>query len=110
MAVVSRSGRPTRRLLAVVLMLALSTSGIMARLAYLQLIRHQDYAQQAQDEHTDRKALLAHRGNILDRNGNPLATSVDTFDILIDRDVWQEARVASSASGALAPLVGWSPT
>lgn len=106
MAAVTRSGRPTWRLLAVALVFTLSTAGIVARLAYLQLFQHQDYALEAQAEHIDRQTLAAHRGNILDRNGYPLATSVDTFDILVDRTVWQDSGVAATASSALAPVLG----
>src|SRR5712692_125366 len=110
MTVISRPGRSSWRLLAVALVMALSTAGILARLAYLQLVRHQDYALEAQGEHIDRRAIPAHRGNILDRNSNPLATSVDTFDILVDRRIWQDPRVAEAASSTLSGLLGRSTT
>lgn len=106
MAVSAWSGRSSWRLLSVALFFVLSTAGITVRLAYLQLIRHQDYILEAQGEHIDSRTVAAHRGNILDRNGNPLATSVDTFDILVDRHVWQDEAVASRGAAALAPLVG----
>src|SRR5712692_4969909 len=110
MTVISRPGRSSWRLFAVALVMALSTAGILARLAYLQLVRHQDYALEAQGEHIDRRAIPAHRGNILDRNGNPLATSVDTFDVLVDRRIWLDPHVAEVASVTLAPLLGRSAT
>jgi cell division protein FtsI/penicillin-binding protein 2 len=88
--------------------MGLSTTGIVVRLAFLQLVHHQDYALEAQGEHVDRKDVPAHRGAILDRNGNPLATSIDTFDILADRHVWQDRRISDSASTALAGLLGKS--
>ncbi|MGI8554318.1 MAG: peptidoglycan D,D-transpeptidase FtsI family protein [Dehalococcoidia bacterium] len=105
MAISGTSGRLTWRLLSVALVLGLSTTGLVARLAYLQIVRHQDYTLEAQGEHLDRKIVPAHRGNILDRNLNPLATSVDTFDILVDRHVWQDARIAQRGADALAPLL-----
>jgi cell division protein FtsI (penicillin-binding protein 3) len=104
-----RSAHPVWRLYAVALVFALSTAGLLARLAYLQLVQHQDYALEAQNEHVQRQAIPAHRGSILDRNGNPLATSVDTFDVLVDRRVWQDGRIADVASASLAPLLGRSP-
>jgi cell division protein FtsI/penicillin-binding protein 2 len=104
----SRSGRSSWRLFAVGLLMALSTAGIMTRLALLQLVHHQDYELEAQGEHIDRKDLPAHRGNILDRSGNPLATSVDTFDILVDRRLWLDRRTADAGSSALAGLLGRS--
>jgi stage V sporulation protein D (sporulation-specific penicillin-binding protein) len=108
MATLNRSNRPSWRLLAVGLVFALSGAGIVARLAYLQLVRHQDYALEAQGEHIDRRALPAHRGTILDRSGNPLATSVDSYDILVDRRIWQDSRIANSSSLSLASLLGLS--
>src|SRR5690242_9392798 len=106
MAATSRVNRPSWRLLAVGLVFALSGAGIVARLAYLQLVRHQDYALEAQGEHIDRRALPAHRGAILDRSGNPLATSVDSFDILVDRRIWQDSRAAQASSATLASVLG----
>jgi len=106
MAVSARNAHSSWRLLAVALIFALSTAGIMARLAYLQLLRHENYSLEAEGEHLDSKTTPAHRGSILDRNGNPLATSVDTFDVLVDRHVWQEAGVAAQGAAALGPLLG----
>ncbi len=108
MSALPRPVRSSWRLYAVAFVFALSTAGLVARLAYLQLLRHQDYALEAQNEHIERQAIPAHRGNILDRNGNPLATSVDTFDILVDRHAWQDSRTANVASAGLAQLLGRS--
>jgi cell division protein FtsI/penicillin-binding protein 2 len=106
MSVPSKHDRTQWRLLSVALVLGLSTAGIVTRLAYLQLVRHQDYTIEAQGEHIDRESVPAHRGNILDRNGNPLATSVDTFDVLVDRHIWRDTNTATRGSSALAPLLG----
>ena len=53
-----------------------------------------------------RQTIPSHRGSILDRNGNPLATSVDTVDVLVDRHVWQDTDVAAKGAAALAPVLG----
>ena len=53
----------------------LATGGLVARLAYIQLINHDFYREQANAEHFDRREVRTTRGAILDRNGFPLATS-----------------------------------
>lgn len=105
MAGAGRSRRSSWRVLTVALFLALSTSGLVARLAFLQLVSHQQYQLEAQGEHLDRRQVLAHRGSILDQNGYPLATSVDTFDILVNHQAWQDVAVAEKDAQQLAPLL-----
>jgi cell division protein FtsI/penicillin-binding protein 2 len=109
MAISTRNPYISWRLSAVALIFVLSAAGIMARLAYLQLARHENYTLEAQGEHLDSKTIPAHRGSILDRNGNPLATSVDTVDVLVDRHVWQDADLAAKGSAQLATLLGKTP-
>lgn len=106
MTVQGGSNAIPRRILAVAFILALSAAGLTARLAYLQVVRHQDYSLEAQGEHLDRETIYAHRGTILDRNLNPLAVSVDTFDILVDTHVWKDASMAQRGAQALAPVIG----
>jgi cell division protein FtsI/penicillin-binding protein 2 len=86
---------------------ALATFGIVARLAYVQLLHHDYYREQANAEHFDKREVRSTRGAILDRNGFPLATSVDVFDLYIDRRAWEEVpqRAVTTAEG-LAPLLG----
>lgn len=47
------------------------------RLAYLQLLKHGDYASAAEAQRTNTMTLHAKRGTIYDRNGNALAMSVE---------------------------------
>ena len=94
------------RLWAVALVLGIAAAGLVGRLAYLQIIAHPDYSAEAHGEHLDVRSLPAHRGAILDRNGYPLAISVDTWDIAIDRKVWSDERLATRAAAKLAPLLG----
>ena len=97
------------RLTAVAVVLALCASGLVARLAYLQIVRHAEYQGQAIDEHLESHVIPAHRGSIVDANGFPLATSIDTYDIAIDRNVWQNQGVPDQVTPVLAPLLGRAP-
>lgn len=100
------SVRPLWRLWAVALALGICTTGLVARLAYLQVIQHPEYSAEAQGEHIGTRPLPAHRGTILDRNGYPLATSIDTWDVSVDRAIWADEKLALRAAGKLAPLLG----
>jgi cell division protein FtsI/penicillin-binding protein 2 len=88
---VSRVGSGiARRLAIVVAVLVVALLGLVGRLVDLQLINHQDYRQQAQAEHVSRVDIIPRRGAILDRNGYPLAASVDAYDVLVDKHIWGE--------------------
>src|SRR5690606_2639072 len=81
--------------------LALATAGIVARLADIQLVNHDHYLAKANAEHVDRREIPSTRGAILDRNGFPLATSVEVFDLYIDRRAWERhpERALKTAEG-----------
>jgi cell division protein FtsI (penicillin-binding protein 3) len=66
----------------VAIAMVLSTFGV--RLVQLQGLDPQDYAQMAADEGTVTVVLPATRGDILDRNGEPIARSVDGKMIIAD--------------------------
>ncbi len=104
-----RSGRLTWRLFTIAVVLAASAAGLVGRLAYLQIIRHDHYVQEAQGEHISRQVVRAPRGAILDRNGYPLATTVQAYDIYIERKAWQDPQVAREAAELIAPIVGQEP-
>jgi cell division protein FtsI/penicillin-binding protein 2 len=89
----------------------LATSGLVARLAYIQLVNHDYYRQQANAEHFDKREVQTTRGAILDRNGFPLATSVEVFDLYIDHRAWEKrpSRAQETAAG-LAPFLGTDPS
>jgi stage V sporulation protein D (sporulation-specific penicillin-binding protein) len=101
-----REGRQVWRLWAVVLVLGMSAAGLTARLAYLQILEHPERTRAASEEHFGERELPAHRGAILDRNGYPLATSIDAWDVAVDRKLWADEKVALRAAEKLAPLLG----
>jgi cell division protein FtsI/penicillin-binding protein 2 len=93
----------------VVVVLIIGTLGLVGRLAHLQLVSHQQYQAEAQDEHQDNLVLNPTRGAILDRNGYPLAASVDAYDVVVDSQVWDDPAQAQSRAEALAEVVDRPP-
>jgi cell division protein FtsI/penicillin-binding protein 2 len=82
---------------------------VFARLIQLQVIEHHAYAQAARDELSASNTIYAHRGTILDRNGDVLATSVDTWDIYVSSRAWAEPGRAKAASEQLGAILGVEP-
>lgn len=98
--------RPDWRLATLITLLFVSMIVLISRLVQLQIVHHDSYLLEAQGSHFDSRAIPGRRGSILDRNGYPLAISVDTFDVYIDRKLWQEAEIASKGEAALYSLLG----
>ncbi|HLF71370.1 MAG TPA: penicillin-binding protein 2 [Dehalococcoidia bacterium] len=105
----ARTGRFTWRLALLASVLFLSTFGIVGRLAYIQIVHHDRYSLEAQAEHLDKREVRSSRGAILDRNGFPLATSLDVYDVYIDRRAWPDPSVAKDVATQLAPMLGKPP-
>jgi cell division protein FtsI/penicillin-binding protein 2 len=51
-------------------------SGFVARLIYLQVIKHDEYAALAAEKHVYKHVIYAERGTILDANNDVLAHNV----------------------------------
>jgi cell division protein FtsI/penicillin-binding protein 2 len=83
--------------------------GLTARTAYIQIVDEDHYKSEARNEHFGQQEIRAPRGAILDRNGYPLATTVDAFDIYIDRKVWQDIATARRAADFIAPVIDRAP-
>ncbi|MPZ99769.1 MAG: hypothetical protein GEU80_10625 [Dehalococcoidia bacterium] len=92
----------------VALAMGLSLLVLVVRMVELQVVNHERYIEQAADTRASGAATLtAPRGAILDATGYPLAISIDTWDIYIDRYVWaQDPDAASGAAIALAGMLG----
>src|SRR5262249_26774614 len=65
------------RVLIVLIVLGLWSAGVEARLVHLQVFRHQDMRALAQRQQKREVPLASRRGDIVDRNGQMLAYSVD---------------------------------
>jgi cell division protein FtsI (penicillin-binding protein 3) len=90
------------RVLAAAVLFSLWTAGIEARLVYLQVIDHADMTARADRQHMRTITAPAKRGEIVDRNGNVLAYSVDADSIFADpSEIEHPDRVAQLVCGAL---------
>lgn len=82
---------------------------ICLRLVQIQVIDHNAYAAQAEAELAGSTTSFAQRGAILDRNGNVLSSSVDTWDIYVNSHSWRDEEAAERASEAIAAVTGAEP-
>ena len=92
-----------RFLAAVITFLGLALIG---RLAYVQLALHDHYGAMAKDEHWRQIAVPPRRGDIVDRTGIPLATTV-TYQSLYATT--SEISHPSATAASLAPILGIDP-
>ncbi len=104
-----RMARVSWRLLLLGALFGVLSIFVVGRLAQLQILNHGHYEVEAQDEHTGEEKVYPPRGAILDRNGYPLALTLDTYDIYISRQVWQDQQVAANGAQALASILGKTP-
>lgn len=77
---------------------------LVGRLVQLQVIDHAHYARAAQQELIGKDVIYARRGSILDRNGNVLAASVNTWDIYVNSRTWKDAASVKSSNALAAAL------
>ncbi|MSQ09582.1 MAG: penicillin-binding protein 2 [Dehalococcoidia bacterium] len=68
----------------VMFMLGASSLLLVGKIAHIQLVEHADFAMQADDNHWGKQLLMAPRGAVRDRNGNPLAMSINRWELSID--------------------------
>ncbi len=103
-------GRFGWRLALFALVLAVGTAGIVFRLVQIQILHHEVYKLRAEDEHLEKRVITSTRGAILDRNGFPLAASIDVFDVYADRRAWHSdpTGIAQGIAVEVAPLLGKS--
>ncbi len=85
-----RLADPRKRLRASLLLLGAVLSLLVGRLVQLQGIEASTYAEMARSSRMQVVSVPAIRGPILDRNGAPLAQSVEAYDIVADPQVISE--------------------
>ena len=80
--------------------------GLLGRLAYLQVVKHEEYSRLAEAQHAKTIPLVPKRGPILDRAGQPLAVSSQAESLYA-----LPARIddAGRLAARLAPVLGDSP-
>ena len=89
---------PARRLVALLVGMALALGGIVARLALLQVRESGAYAALGVEQRLRTEQLGARRAEILDRTGSPLAITLDA------RDVYANPRLVTDPVGEAASL------
>lgn len=99
---VGKGGRG-RRGSVLLIITAVAFSLFAVRLVDLQVIKGPDLAAAALEQRIKTKAIPAIRGNILDTNGEPLATTVEARDITADQTLITDP---AAVGAALAPILG----
>ena len=74
---------------------------IIVRLAYIQIIKHKFYLEKSQDQRTRLIKLAAQRGDIFDRDGNILATSIDAYSVYEYKKGWVDRMLSKDAAKKL---------
>ncbi|MEU6228608.1 penicillin-binding protein 2 [Streptomyces sp. NPDC047042] len=108
---VIRLGSPRPRLRMVSLGLALVMIAFVVRLLQVQAVDASVYAAMAEQNRYVGRTLAAERGEITDRNGVELATSVDAYDITADPTMFTPKSTKlrdapEQAAALLAPILG----
>jgi len=103
-----RLGEPSRRLHAVLLATVFVVIVFGLRLVEIQGIQGEVYSRQAQAQYLRSTTLPAPRGEIVDRNGAVLATSVDARDVVVDPSIAKQSTSPTPQvmAARLAPLLG----
>src|SRR3954470_20258426 len=94
---------PKRRLQAILILSLIVLSLIAGRLVQLQGLDRSTYAAMAERQRLHTVALTAPRGEIVDRDGQPLAETVDARDVYADPTKVTDPRVEADQ---LAPVLG----
>lgn len=96
----------TKRLVVLFVVFLLTFSAMAARLVMLQVVQAPAYAKLASSQRQTVIEYPARRGAIFDREGEPLAISVDLQTICVDPSMVEDARTAAAQ---LAPILGMEP-
>lgn len=111
----ARIGKPTvrHRLLVVGVMLAILL--LAGRLVWVQGLNAGALAAQAVEDRTTKRVIPALRGDIVDRDGTVMATSVQRYDLWVNQKQVGEYKPADrpshgvkAAAEDLAPIFGWT--
>lgn len=79
------------RLLLILGVLGLWVVGLEVRLFFIQVVNHQSYTQAADRQHQEIKETDTIRGDVRDRNGQLLAYSVESFDVMANPSLIKHA-------------------
>jgi cell division protein FtsI (penicillin-binding protein 3) len=88
---------PARRLVALLAGMTIALGGIVVRLAMLQVRESHTYAALGVEQRLRTEELGAHRAEILDRNGSPLAITLEARDVYVNPQLVTDPRREASA-------------
>ena len=78
------NGKYTRKVVVLCLMMLCVVVLMVTRMAYLQLVEHQDAVRSVQNRSVRTYKEVASRGQIQDRNGSTLVSDVACYNITFD--------------------------
>ena len=81
---------PRSRILAITIGLAAAFTAVSGRLIYIQMVKQQEYREEAIKLHTSGEPVPAQRGSILDAGGRVLAQSVPRIEVRLDGKILSE--------------------
>ena len=81
---------PRSRIVAITVGLAIAFTAVSARLIYIQMVKQQEYREEAIRLHTSGEPVPAQRGSILDVGGRVLAQSVPRIEVRLDGKIISE--------------------
>ena len=73
-----------KRMTIVISVITLTFLILSLRLAYIMIVKREDYAKRAEEQWTSEVRIDARRGRILDRDGEELAVSADVYRVDFD--------------------------
>jgi cell division protein FtsI (penicillin-binding protein 3) len=94
---------PARRVRVLVVIMAIWSMGIAARLYFLQIVESKYYVEKAAQHQQDEVPVTPRRGDIWDRNGNLLASSSAVDSVFARPSAMKDP---ATVARALAPLTG----
>ncbi len=104
---VGQSADPGRRALWIAAALLVWMFLIIGRLMWLQVARHDHYAERAALNQRKEVEIVAARGPIVDRDGRELAVSAVADSVYVDLKQLRERPDREKAASALSPLLGF---
>lgn len=89
---------------AVFAFICLGFFAVFARLFQIQIIDYEEYKKKAIQQHESRVVLRAVRGNIYDRNGRIIASTISRFSFALDPKVLTDNKVRESIAKSLSKI------
>jgi len=94
----------TTRVVAALVIMALALLGLIGRMFYLQVVQHELYTTESEDNRVKIVALPPNRGLIFDRNGVPLADNLPSYHLEITPEQVKDMDVTLRALSAVVEL------